>query len=57
VEGIEIIVNCAGTNKGDDDKARNLARAASRAGARHLVNVSVVGADRILADQVAPSAP
>jgi uncharacterized protein YbjT (DUF2867 family) len=47
VAGAEIIVNCAGTSKGDDDKARHLVRAASRAGARHLVNVSVVGADRI----------
>jgi len=47
VKGIEIIVNCAGTNKGDDDKARNLVRAASASGARHLVNISVVGADRI----------
>jgi uncharacterized protein YbjT (DUF2867 family) len=47
VAGAEIIVNCAGTNQGDDDKARHLVRAASRAGARHLVNISVVGADRI----------
>jgi uncharacterized protein YbjT (DUF2867 family) len=47
VAGVEIIVNCAGTSKGDDEKARNLVRPASRAGVRHLVNVSVVGADRI----------
>ena len=47
VAGTEIIVNCAGSSKGDEDKARNLVRAASRAGTRHLVNVSVVGADRI----------
>lgn len=46
-EGAEIIVHCAGSAKGDDDKARNLVRAASRAGARHLVYISVVGADRI----------
>jgi uncharacterized protein YbjT (DUF2867 family) len=47
VEGTEIIVHCAGSSKGDEDKALNLVRAASRAGARHLVYISVVGADRI----------
>jgi uncharacterized protein YbjT (DUF2867 family) len=47
VEGAEIIVHCAGSSKGDEDKALNLIRAASRAGARHLVYISVVGADRI----------
>lgn len=47
VEGAEIIVHCAGSRKGDEDKALNLARAASLAGARHLVYISVVGADRI----------
>ena len=47
VEGTEIIVHCAGSTKGDEDKARHLVRAASRAGVRHLVNISVVGADRI----------
>jgi uncharacterized protein YbjT (DUF2867 family) len=47
VEGTEIIVHCAGSTKGDEDKARHLVRAASRAGARHLVYISVVGADRI----------
>src|SRR3954452_77378 len=47
VEGAEIIVHCAGSSKGDEDKTLNLVRAASRAGARHLVYISVVGADRI----------
>lgn len=47
VEGAEIIVHCAGSSKGDEDKARNLVRAASRAGTKHLVYISVVGADRI----------
>src|SRR5215216_4766182 len=47
VEGAEIIVHCAGSSKGDEDKAVNLVRAASGAGARHLVYISVVGADRI----------
>jgi uncharacterized protein YbjT (DUF2867 family) len=47
VEGAEIIVHCAGSSKGDEHKAVNLVRAASGAGARHLVYISVVGADRI----------
>lgn len=47
VEGVEVIVHCAGSSKGDEEKARNLAQAASRVGARHLVYISVVGADRI----------
>src|SRR5215207_10408553 len=47
VQGAEIILHCAGTKKGDEDKARRLVQAASRAGTRHLVYISVVGADRI----------
>jgi uncharacterized protein YbjT (DUF2867 family) len=47
VQGTEIIVHCAGTTKGDEVKARHLVRAASRSGARHLVYISVVGADRV----------
>ena len=47
VDWIETIGHCAGSAKGDEDKARNLVRAASRAGARHLVYISVVGAERI----------
>jgi uncharacterized protein YbjT (DUF2867 family) len=47
VDGAGIIVHCAGGRKGDDEATRNLAEAASRAGARHLVYISVVGADRI----------
>lgn len=47
VEGTEIIVHLAGSSKGDEDKARHLVRAASRAGTRHLVYISVVGVDRI----------
>jgi uncharacterized protein YbjT (DUF2867 family) len=46
-EGAEIIVHCAGSPRGDEDKARNLVRAASGAEAAHLVYISVVGADRI----------
>jgi uncharacterized protein YbjT (DUF2867 family) len=47
VEGIETVIHCAGSTKGDEVKARNLVRAASRAGIRHIVLISVVGADRI----------
>lgn len=46
VEGMETIVHCAGSGKGDDEKARNLVRAASGANIQHLVYISVVGADR-----------
>jgi uncharacterized protein YbjT (DUF2867 family) len=47
VDGTGIIVNCAGSPKGDEEQARNLMRAAARAGTPHLLYVSVVGADRI----------
>ncbi len=47
VDGVETIVHCAGTAKGDEVKARHLVRAASQAGTRHLVYISVVGADKI----------
>lgn len=47
VENVEIIVHCAGSNKGDEEKTLNLVRAASRAGVRHFVYISVVGADRV----------
>jgi uncharacterized protein YbjT (DUF2867 family) len=47
VHGIEVIVHCAGGRVHDDETTGNLVRAASRAGARHLVYISVVGAERI----------
>jgi uncharacterized protein YbjT (DUF2867 family) len=47
VDGAGIILHCAGSGKGDDEATRNLASAASRAGAQHLVYISVIGADRI----------
>jgi uncharacterized protein YbjT (DUF2867 family) len=47
VAGAEVVVHLAGTAKGDQVKAANLVRAAARAGARHLVFISVVGADRV----------
>src|SRR5262249_5625554 len=47
VAGVDVIVHCAGTNSGDEDKTRNLVKAARGAGVRHLVYISVVGADRV----------
>jgi uncharacterized protein YbjT (DUF2867 family) len=47
VAGTGIVLHCAGGPKGDGDKARHLVRAASRVEVRHLVFISVVGADRV----------
>lgn len=48
LDGVDTIVHCAGTNKGDDALTGTLLRAVAVAGGRpHLVYISVVGADRI----------
>jgi uncharacterized protein YbjT (DUF2867 family) len=48
VDGVNTIVHLAGTNKGDDDKARALIAAVRRTGGEpHIVNISVVGAERV----------
>jgi uncharacterized protein YbjT (DUF2867 family) len=47
VEGTEIIMHLASSIRGDEAKARQLVEAAARAGTRHLVFISVVGADKI----------
>src|ERR671913_1509153 len=48
VDGVKTIVHLAGSPKGDEEKARNLVRAASsQTRLPHLVYISVVGADRI----------
>ena len=47
VVGVETVVHCAGTAKGDDVKALTLIRGAAAAGVAHLVFISVVGADRV----------
>jgi len=47
VNGVEIIVNCAGSARHDQEQAQSLVRAAARAGRPHLVYVSVVGVDRV----------
>ena len=45
-----VILHLAGSSKGDEDKARHLVAAASRAGTPHIVYVSVVGAGRVPQD-------
>ncbi len=47
LDGVEVVIHCAGSNNGDGDKALNLVRPAARAGVRHVVFISVVGADRV----------
>jgi len=47
VRDVDVIVHCAGSAKGDEDKTRTLVQAAAQVGAPHLVNISVVGADRV----------
>ncbi|GAA0333778.1 SDR family oxidoreductase [Streptomyces blastmyceticus] len=47
VAGAGTVLHLAGGPKGDDEATRNLVRAASGAGVRHLVYISVIGADRI----------
>src|SRR5688500_5539804 len=47
VQGAETIVHLGGSAKGDEEKARHLVEAASQAGIKHLVFISVVGADNI----------
>ncbi|MBA2309773.1 MAG: NAD(P)H-binding protein, partial [Pseudonocardiales bacterium] len=39
VDGVGTILHCAGSAKGDEEKTRNLVRAASRAGVQHLVYI------------------
>ncbi len=47
IEGTEVVLHLAGGQKGDDVATRNLVRAAERVGIRHLVYISVIGADRV----------
>ena len=49
IAGAEIVIHCAGVGKITEDtaQARNVVVAAKRGGVRHLVSISVVGADRI----------
>src|SRR5215469_10681349 len=45
--GIEVVVHCASAQRGDQAAAQNLIAAARRAGAPHLVYISIVGVDRV----------
>lgn len=45
VAGSHVVIHCAGSMKGDDVKAKILVEAAKRAGVRHILYISVVGAD------------
>lgn len=47
MQDVEIVIHCAGSGTGDDEKAKNVVSSAQRARVRHLVYISVVGADRI----------
>jgi uncharacterized protein YbjT (DUF2867 family) len=47
VEGVTKILHLGGSAKGDDQKARNLVRAAAEADRPHVTYVSVVGTDRL----------
>ncbi|MGQ4444495.1 SDR family oxidoreductase, partial [Streptomyces violaceoruber] len=46
--GVDTVVHCATTQRGGDERsAANLIAAARRAGATHLVYISIVGVDRV----------
>jgi uncharacterized protein YbjT (DUF2867 family) len=47
VEGVSIVVHCAGGPKGDGEATSNLVRAALGCQVEHLVYISVIGADRV----------
>ncbi|MBO0652939.1 NAD(P)H-binding protein [Streptomyces triculaminicus] len=47
LDGVETVLHLAGGPKGDDEATRNLVRAAQRADVKHLVYISVIGADKV----------
>ena len=47
LDNVQVVMHLAGTAKGDEAKALGLVKAAQRTGVRHLVYISVVGADRM----------
>lgn len=47
LDGVDVVLHLAGGAKGDDIAARKLSAAAKDAGARHLILISVIGADRM----------
>ena len=47
LDGADVVLHLAGGPKGDDVATANVVRAAVHGGVRHLVYVSVIGADRV----------
>ncbi|HSV64403.1 MAG TPA: NAD(P)H-binding protein [Mycobacteriales bacterium] len=47
VAGVDTIIHCATSPRGDVELSRHLAEAARRAGVGHLVYISIVGVDRV----------
>jgi uncharacterized protein YbjT (DUF2867 family) len=47
VAGVDTIVHCASSQKGDEEAATNLIRAAREAGVPHFLYISIVGVDRV----------
>jgi uncharacterized protein YbjT (DUF2867 family) len=47
LDGVEVVVHLAGGPKGDDVATAHLVRAAAKARVRHLVLISVIGADAV----------
>jgi uncharacterized protein YbjT (DUF2867 family) len=47
VAGVSTVLHLAGGPKGDDEATRTLVQSAARAGVRHLVYISVIGADTV----------
>jgi uncharacterized protein YbjT (DUF2867 family) len=47
VAGTEVILHLAGSSKGDEVKTQHVVDAAKRADVKHLIYISVVGADRV----------
>jgi uncharacterized protein YbjT (DUF2867 family) len=47
LDGVEVVLHLAGGAKGDDAAARNLTVAAKGTGVRHLILISVTGAERM----------
>nr|BEK68627.1 NAD(P)H-binding protein [Kitasatospora purpeofusca] len=45
--GVEVVLHLAGDAKNDEATTRHLVAAARRAGVKHLVYISVIGADRV----------
>jgi uncharacterized protein YbjT (DUF2867 family) len=47
VAGVETVLHLAGGTKRDDTATRNLVRAAANAGVKHIVHISVIGANKM----------